>query len=113
VTLERARQRAEELDSKTRDEIGKLRFGPPYEVLSEIRAYLLRRSEEMVTKNNPGQLLKLRESNGAALIVLGPTIDKGPTPDHFRFDSGARLSFGLTLRKVDRRWQLVSFRYHY
>jgi hypothetical protein len=113
VTLERALQRAKRLDSKTHDEIAQLRLGRPYEVFSEIRAYLLRRSSEMITRNNPIQLLKLREAGGAALIVLGPTIDKGPTPDHFHFDSGARLSFGLTLREVHRQSQLVSFRYHY
>lgn len=40
-------------------------------------------------------------------------IDKGLTPEHFHFDSGARLSFGLTLREVDGRSEVVSFRYHY
>jgi hypothetical protein len=40
-------------------------------------------------------------------------MDKGPTPQHFHFDSGARLSFGLTLRGVDRGSQIVSFRYHF
>src|SRR5271169_3296498 len=99
VTVERAKARAEALDSRTFDEIGELRLGRPHEVLSEIRAYLLRRSGEMNNaKNNPIQSLKLKETNGAAVIVLGPTIDNGPTPEHFKFDSGARLSFGLTLR---------------
>jgi len=113
VTVERARKRAEALDSKAHLEIGKLRFGPPHRVFSEIRAYLFRRSEEMDARNNPTQLLKLRQANGIALIALGPTIDKGPSPEHFQFDSGARLSFGLTLRELDRGSQLVSFRYHY
>ncbi len=113
VTLERARKRAEALDSRTHHEIGQLRFGPPHKVFSEIRAYLWRRSQEMDTKNSPTQLLRLRKTNGVALIALGPTIDKGPTPEHFHFDTGARLSFGLTLREVDRGSQLVSFRYHY
>ena len=113
MTIERARKRAEALDSKTHDEIGQLQLGRPHEVFSDIRAYLLRRSEEMNCRNNPIQLLKLRETNGVALIALGPTIDKGSTPEHFHFDSGARLSFGLTLREVDRESQLVSFRYHY
>ena len=113
MTLERARAHAEGLDSRTHDEIQQLRFGRPHEVLSEIRAYLLRRSEEMNTKNNPIKLLRLRQTDEAALIVLGPAIDKGPTPEHFHFDSGARLSFGLTLRGVDGASKLVSFRYHY
>jgi len=113
VTVERARKRAEELDSRAHLEIEQLSFGSPRRVFSEIRAYLCRRSEEMNARNNPNQLLKLRQINGVALIALGPTIDKGPSPEHFQFDSGARLSFGLTLRELDRGSQLVSFRYHY
>lgn len=113
MTLERARQRAGALDSKTDDEIGRLRLGRPHEVFTEIRAYLWRRSEEMDTRNNPYQLLKLRETNSVAFIALGPPMDKGATAEHFHFDSGARLSFGLTLREVNRGSQLVSFRYHY
>ncbi|MGH9444923.1 MAG: hypothetical protein ACRD3O_04235 [Terriglobia bacterium] len=113
MTLERARRRAEGLDSKSHDEIGQLRLGRPNEVLSEIRAYLLRRSEEMDTRNYPIRLLKQHATNGVLLIALGPTVDKGSTPEHFHFDSGARLSFGLTLREVGRQSRLVSFRYHY
>jgi hypothetical protein len=67
----------------------------------------------MNVRNNPFQLLKPYRSSGFAQIDLGPTIDKGPTADHFRFDSGARLCFGLTLREVERGSQIIAFRYHY
>ena len=113
MTVERARQRAQLLDSATDGELKQLRLGPPRAVLTEIRTYLIRRSEVMKTKNNPIQLLRFRQENLVALIVLGPTIDRGPTDQHFNFDSGARLSFGLTLRVVDDGSRLVSFRYHY
>ncbi len=113
VTLERARTVAEALDSKTEHELIELRLGPPYKALSQIRAYLLRRSEEIKTKNNPIQLLRFHLGNDFAQIDLGPSIDTGPTPQHFHFDSGARLSFGLTLQEVNGQWQLISFRYHY
>ena len=53
MTLERARKLAEALDLKTDRELTELRLGPPDQVLSQIRAYLLRRSEEMKTRNNP------------------------------------------------------------
>lgn len=68
-----------------------------------------------MTRNNPIQLLKFKpEQNGVAEIALGPTFDNGPTSEHFHLDSGARLSFGMTVRDLDRRRsQLVSFRYHY
>ena len=67
----------------------------------------------MNVRNNPFQLLKLYPSSGFAQIDLGPTIDKGSTADHFRFDSGARLCFGLTLREVERGSQIIASRYHY
>lgn len=114
MTLEQARVRAANLDAKAHAEISERLYGPPNNVLSQIRAYLLRRSTEINTKNNPIQLLKFRsDANGMALIVLGPTFDKGPTPDHFYFDSGARLSFGLALRKRGNGSELVSFRFHF
>lgn len=113
MTVERARKSAEALDRRTDLDVSGLRLGLPRTVHSEIRAYLLRRSNEIDKRNNPYQLLKLCPENGFALIVLGPAIDKGPSPDHFYFDSGARLSFGLTLRVVDGGSRLVSFRYHY
>jgi hypothetical protein len=68
----------------------------------------------MSTTNNPWNSLKFREvTNGVWLITLGPTIDKGLTLDHFKFDSGARLSFGLTLREHEHSTRLVSFRFQY
>lgn len=114
VTLERARSRAETLDSRMQAEIGERVLASPRVLFTEIRAYLYRRCAEMRTKNDPYGLLKLvPETKGVASIALGPPFDKGPTDEHFYFESGARLSFGLTLREVDRGSQLVAFKYHY
>src|SRR5437867_8413329 len=96
VTPEDALRRAVALDKKTQSEIEERLFRSPKDVFSEMRAYLYHRSEEMNTRNNPYGLLKLHADDSRALIVLGPEFDKGPTPEHFHFDSGARLSFGLT-----------------
>jgi hypothetical protein len=114
VTRELALQRAAEWDRKRQQEISQRVLGGPVEVFGQIQAYLWKRADELKTSNNPKQLLKQTESRGVVAITLGPTIDKGWTAEHFRFDSGARLSFGLTLRVLDRhRSELVSFRYHY
>ncbi len=114
LTLEEALRRALALDARTDAALSVQLRGSPVKVLSEVRAYLIRRSEEMDTRNNPIQLLKFRrENNGMAVILLGPTFDKGPTAEHFRFDSGARLSFGLALRGVGHNSQVVSYRFHY
>ena len=113
MTLERAHARAVALDSRTDKELGERMFGSPSTLFSEIRAYLYRRSDEIYTKNEPHGLVQLFNANGSADITLGPMIDKGDTPEHFHFDSGARLSFALTLRQRERGWQLLTFRYHY
>ena len=97
MTLERAHARAVALDSRTDKEVGERMFGSPRTLFSEIRAYLDRRSDEIHKKNEPHRLLRLFNANGSADITLGPMIDKGATLEHFHFDSGARLSFGLTL----------------
>ena len=113
MTLERARQRAAALDSNTHVALTALRLEPPRELFTQIRGYLFRRSQEMRTENNAYKLLSYRPSKDLAEIELGPMIDKGSTPEYFHFDSGARLSFGLTLREVERGSEVVSFRYHY
>src|SRR5260370_24902878 len=91
VTQGEARGRAKALEARTQEEISARLQGSPREVFSRIRGYLIRRSIEMDTRNNPNQQLKLQQGrDGSALIVLGPTFDKGPTPEHFNFDSGGR-----------------------
>lgn len=42
---------------------------------------------------------------------MGPSIDKGPTDLHFNLESGARLSFGITLREGNGRCSLVAYRF--
>jgi hypothetical protein len=114
VTLGRAQGRARALDTRTQEQIVSHVLSPAHVVFSEIRAYLIRRADEMAEDNNPWTLLRfVPPSNGISLIAVGPTIDKGPTTKHFRFDSGARLSFGLTLKEQDDGSRLISFRYHY
>lgn len=114
MTREEARIRAERVDLRIHEEITKSHLPAARKMLSEIRAYLIRRSEEMEANNNPIKLLKTsKEANGITLILLGPPIDKGATPEHFHFDSGARLSFTLSLREEGKQSELVSFRFHY
>lgn len=114
MTIPDAVQRAASLDEKLRSQVDEFHLQPAHEVSSKIRGYLIRRANEISATNNPWNSLKFKKvTNGIWLITLGPTIDKGPTPDHFHFDSGARLSFGLTLREHESGTKLVSFRYHY
>lgn len=114
MTLEDAVKRAVSLDKVLHAQVGGFLLGPAHNVVSEIRGYLIRRADEMSVANNPWVSLKFtKASKDAWLIALGPTIDKGDTHDHFHFDSGARLSFGLTLRGEGHATRLISFRYQY
>jgi hypothetical protein len=115
LTLERALAQALAMDQATQSEILSMQLGPPRTVFSELRAYLIRRADEIgVEENNPWTLLRyVPPDKGLCYIALGPSVDKGPTPSHFRFESGSRLSFGLTLAEEGRGSRLVSFRYHY
>ena len=114
MSLEDALRRAAMLDAKMHREAKGHELPLPHAVFSQLRAYLIRRAEGIAAENNVWQLLKFSSAiGGLSYIALGPTFDKGLSPYHFRFDSGARLSFGLTLREDDRLSRLVSARYHY
>ncbi len=113
MTLERARQRATAQDTDTRHALTAVQLDRPREVFRQIRAYLFQRSHETSVKNNAYQLLSFYASRDVTEIELGPAIDKGPAREHFHFDSGARLSFGLTLREVERGSQVVSYLYQF
>ena len=89
-------------------------MSPHYKLLTEVRAYLIRRSEDMKVRNIPEQLLQYYDAeNGFAVIFLDSSIDRGLTDQHFVFDSGARLCFGLTVTTDRQHSSLISFRFHY
>ena len=82
-------------------------------VFIRLRDYLGNQAQELRTYNNVYALLKIATSPGdLASITLGPLIEKGPTAEHFHFDSGARLSFSITLRDSGGGSSLVAFRFH-
>lgn len=97
-----------------RGQVDALLLEAPKKVFSRLRAYLFGRTEDMQTWNDVGRKLrKVPNPDGSVSINLGPSIDKGPTPDHFHLDSGARLSFGITLREAGSGSALVAYRFHF
>jgi hypothetical protein len=84
----------------------------PVRFLTRIRAFLMKFEQENES-NNPISLVKYTQNRDVAEIVLGPQIDKGPSDDHFKFDSGARLSFGISLRRNRQHSHLVAYRFHF
>ena len=79
--------------------------------MAQLRIYLLRQEAEIHHGNNVHGILRKVESRQGVLITLGPTFDSGPTDQHFHHESGARLSFGLTLREANKRCGLVAYRF--
>jgi hypothetical protein len=114
VTIEAAKNRAKRRDDSLGTRIAEYRLSPAWKLLNEIRAYLIRRSEEIQVQNVPEKLLKYYDDKkGSASISMGPSFDKGNDEGQFVFDSGARLSFGLTVAFDNQHSRLHSFRFHY
>ncbi len=110
--LEHARQKAAGLNEVMELEVSAIPLAAHHEFLAEILSFLIT-NEQSEKSNNPQRLLKRTTEGDLVKIVLGPQIDKGPSDGHFKFDSGARLSFGITLRQLRRKSHLVAYRFHY
>ena len=102
---EEAKRRALSLDRVLSEQVRQLPSVKPTRVFLRLRAYL---------EHQGGKLRKTGpDFHGLVSIYLGPGIDKGPTTDHFVFDSGAHLSFWLTVRETGSGFSLVAYRFHY
>ena len=110
--LEDAQKRAIALNLRMDSETDAYELEEARAFLTQIRSFLLSNEQQQVS-NNIHTLLKRTENNGVVDIVLGPQIDKGPSEGHFKFDTGARLSFGITIRRERRKAKLHSYRFHY
>lgn len=111
--LEEASRKASNLDEACSNQIDGLLLGAALGVFIRLRAYLQHHANEMDARNDVATLIKMtKDHSGLVLITLGPQFDSGLTPAHFRFDSGARLSFGIALRPGIGASFLVSFRFH-
>jgi len=111
--FEDALRRAQARDHRLSQLHSSIQLESPKRVWQQIRAYLIARQDD----GHPGSDLykiKLADSTDETLINLGPTIDKGIIDGHFILKSGARLSFGLTLRSEARQYStIVAYRFDY
>src|SRR5258708_25812720 len=90
-----------------------MRPPPARQLTTEIRSYLFERTKTMDSENDIFRLLKTaQDEKGNDLILLGPTIDTGSTIEHFQFDSGARLSFHITVHDDGQSSPLLPYRFH-
>jgi hypothetical protein len=110
--LEDAQNRAIALNLKIDHEANAHELEEVGTFLTRIRSHLLSNEQQEVS-NNIQALLKRTENRDMVNIVLGPQIDKGPSEGHFKFDTGARLSFGITIRRERKKSRLHSYRFHY
>ncbi len=113
--LAKANARAVQRDQRLAATIVQVQVGQTTHLFKEMRAYLARMvddADRQCGKNHPSGLLKLNEQRRSGVIDLGPQIDKGPAAGHFNFDSGARLSFGITVTHDGTSRRLLSHRFH-
>lgn len=106
-----AEQRAAVADIKLGEQLTAIHLDSSNEVKAQIRTYLLKVDAEMGTGNNVHKLLKTATSGKVTEIEVGPHFEKGPTGSYFQLESGARLSFGITLREENKRCSLVAYRF--
>ena len=106
-----AHERAKTLDDVIGTSLELLRLPSSRDLTAQLHTYLLRQESEIRKGNNVLSMLKTAESRQRVTITLGPTFDNGPTDQHFYLESGARLSFGVTLREANGRCELVAYRF--
>jgi hypothetical protein len=99
------------LDGVIESSLASLSLPSSRDMIAQVRTYLLRQEAEIHKGNNVYRILRKAESRMLVTITLGPTFDDGPTDQHFYLESGARLSFGLTLREANGRCALVAYRF--
>jgi hypothetical protein len=106
-----ADERAKTLDGAIKSSLASLRLPSSRDLIAQLRTYLLKMEAEIHKGNNVYRILRKVESRQRVVITLGPTFDDGQTDQHFHLESGARLSFGLTLREANGRCALVAYRF--
>ena len=111
MTYDEAAQEAIGLEQLMNAEVESIGFHKPTDLLTHLRA-TLQQNEQQTAINNPVGDLKI--SPNRQVIEMGPQIDSGPDgAGYFRFDSGARLSFGITLTDSGKNCGLLSYRFHF
>jgi hypothetical protein len=112
--IETARDLALRRDANMHDEATAIELRSVNSFFITLRVYLEKQNDRIGAKNDIYGILKRAEDpSGLALFNLGPQIDKCDTQEHFHFPSGARLSFGITVRARANCCSLVSYRFHH
>ena len=104
----RAHERAKALDEGIEQSLAGLALPS----VAQIRAYLQGQDADLGHRNNVLRILRTFSNHGLTFVSVGPSFDKGPTETHFHLESGARLSFGITLREANGRCSLIAYRFH-
>ncbi len=103
---------AKALDQRTNSDLSTFDLSSPTDFFRELRLYLQRTTDTGRTRNGIHMLSRRTLNNGDTEIDAGPTIFRDPCDRCIRFTSGAQLSFGITLRVVDGKTSLLSYRFH-
>lgn len=110
-----ANKKAALLDGAVSYHVSALKLESAKKLFFMLRNYLVEQARTQSTFNDVYSKIKLTgpDVNGFALITLGPTIDKGPSSEHFVFDSGARLSLAVAVHEKAGLSELITLRFHY
>jgi hypothetical protein len=108
-----AQKRAFELEGRIDAAVREIVLPDPRKLFGSLRTYLQQRADEGHPQRplSVYDKIRLHQEDGVAEINLGPSIDKGKTDQHFLFGSGARLSFGLSVKVEKASSRLIAYRF--
>jgi len=112
--LANAHKKAEALDEVLSSRINTTKIETAKKLFYRLQSYLVEQCRNHAASNNIYSKIKFyaADSKGVALILLGPSIDKGPSEEHINLDSGSRLSFLVAVKEGPSGSELVTFRFH-
>lgn len=106
MSRESALERAEQANQKVLDWLAATPFEPK-ELFRQLRREL--DIEQGNFRNDLQALMRMQPGARVCRIILGPALGHDADKDHFLFDWGARLAFGLTLQRTRRQWRLMGY----
>lgn len=113
--LSDAHKSAQALDTRLSSDVKAIKLESARKLFYRLQNYLVEQCRNHSTVNDVYSKIRFQaaDSKGVALILLGPSIDKGSSHEHVHLDSGGRLSFLVAVREEGGGTELVSFRFHF
>ncbi len=106
------RAQAQDFEQRTKAHVGSIEIPSASQLIHQVRWYLQNMTNKGRTKSGVHMLKQKVNQYGDTQIEAGPTFHKQGAKDCVVFQSGAELSFGITIHEEDRKSSLLAYRFH-